>query len=85
MAAQDDINDISRYISQQVEPTITELRQKIYMLTHNLIVVQKILESTILKPGDYVGRYNDYMRWDVGCVNPDGTMDGSLVVYKYGC
>lgn len=79
-----EIDQLKLHIMQQ-ERQLYDLRARCSNLAHNMVVVHKLLESTVCKPGEILQRYNSYMQWEVGCVDQEGKMAGSLMVHRYGC
>lgn len=79
-----ELDEIKLHMVQQ-ERQLSDLRARCNNLAHNMAVVHKILEGTVVKPGEVAERYHSYMRYEVGCVGADGRMAGSLMVHRYGC
>jgi hypothetical protein len=77
--------ELAQFLKDQA-PAIKEMQAKIYNLTHHLCLMQKIMENTILKPGEYNARWDSYQDFEVGRIDPKtGIMPGSLRVSKYDC
>ena len=81
----DDIQAIRRYMSQ-LDPEIVDMRQKIFYLQHGIHHISKILDNHLLvKPDNYMDRWQAYLKWEVGVLDSNGRMDGNLMVRRYGC
>jgi hypothetical protein len=80
----DNIELLNLRVGQQTQ-ILEENRMAMYTQELRLALLIKMLEEKgILVPGEYDKRWPLYLKNDVGAMGPNGVMEGSLKILKFG-